>query len=140
MKGPLFVSRSRSWLGSCSATGRRIALLALPLAAALGLSLGCARSPYGDFSHVPDRRACELEVSLPNMACEEACPVKVRGALGSVAGVRRVDVDYAGKSASVSAVYPACSRAGYEQMMGNLYAQGYKARIVSSRPLMGWEQ
>lgn len=114
-------------------------VVGLPLLAASALSMGCA-SRYGNLSRLPDRKACEIEVSLPNMACAEACPVKVRGALGSVAGVRRVDVDYEGKSASVSAIYPACSSAGYEQMMDNLYAQGYKARILSSRPLMGWEQ
>jgi hypothetical protein len=65
--------------------------------------------------------------------------VKVHAALANVQGVRSVDVDYASGFASVTANYPACSATGHEGMMRNLYHQGYKARIVSSRPLMGWE-
>jgi copper chaperone CopZ len=102
--------------------------------------VACGGSPYGDFSSVPDREACELNVSLPNMACSEACPVKVRGALANVAGVQRVDVDYDSRSAVVGAVYPACSEAGFEDMMRQLYMQGYKARVVSARSLTPWER
>jgi copper chaperone CopZ len=103
------------------------------------LSMSACGSAYGDFSKYPDRKSCEVAVSLPNMACAEACPVKVRSALSNVDGVRRVDVDYEGRVASITAEYPACSGAGHEQMIRNLYARGYKAKIVSSRPLMGFE-
>lgn len=66
--------------------------------------------------------------------------MKVRGALANVAGVRRVDVDYPSRSAVVGAVYPACSADGFEEMMKNLYMQGYKARIVSARTVNAWEK
>lgn len=116
--------------------GRALAILPCAFVALVA----CGGSYYGDFSNVPDREACEVAISLPNMACEEACPVKVRGALANVAGVRRVQVDYPGRSAVVDAVYPACSGDGFEQMMKSLYMQGYKARVVSSRTLNGWER
>ena len=109
------------------------AALATPLLAS------CARSPYGNFSNVPDRRSCVVDLSLPNMACSEACPIKVRNALSGVAGVQRVDVDYDAKRATVSASYPACSGNGYEQMIKSLYMEGYQARVVYSREPMGWE-
>ena len=102
-------------------------LMALPLAGA------CAASPYGDFSRVPDRESCTVDLALPNMACSEACPIKVRSALSGVAGVQQVDVDYDSKSATVEAVYPACSSDGFEEMMARLYARGYRARVVSAR-------
>ncbi|MBL8741142.1 MAG: heavy-metal-associated domain-containing protein, partial [Myxococcales bacterium] len=76
---------------------------------------------------------CTVDLALPNMACAEACPIKVRQALGGVAGVQSVDVDYDAKSATVEAVYPACSRDGFEDMMEKLYARGYRARVVSAR-------
>jgi len=95
--------------------------------------VSCAASPYGDFSRVPDRDSCTLDVALPNMACSEACPIKVREAIGGVEGVQRVDVDYDARRASVEAVYPACSSDGFEEMMKNLYARGYRARVISAR-------
>jgi len=118
---------------------RALAAILSFVAIASSMLSSCARSPYGNFSNVPDRKSCVLDVSLPNMACSEACPIKVQNALGSVAGVRRVEVDYDSRSATVDANYPACSSGGFEQMMKNLYMQGYKARIVSSREPMGWE-
>ena len=98
----------------------------------LPLAAGCGGSPYGDFSKVPTRDSCTVELAIPNMACGEACPVKVRAALSSVGGVRAVDVDYEGRSAVVEAVSPACSGDGFEQMVAKLYARGYRARVVSS--------
>lgn len=115
---------------------RALAVLSVSV---MGLVAACGGSPYGDFSNVPDRKTCEVNIRVSNMACEDACPIKVQSALANVDGVRRVDVDYASGFASVTAAYPACSSTGYEGMMRNLYYQGYKARIVSSRPLMGWE-
>jgi copper chaperone CopZ len=110
---------------------RLLALAALGTVAALS-ALGCGGSAYGDFSNVPTRESCTLELALPNMACSEACPVKVSSALGRVAGVRSVDVDYENRSAIVEAVSPACSEEGFESMMEKLYARGYKARVIRS--------
>ena len=78
-----------------------------------------------------DRAECTLSVSVPNMACAIACPQKVRAVLLGVNGVREADVDYDSRSAVVEAVYPACSEAGYTQMIDGLYALGYQARITS---------
>ena len=89
------------------------------------LGLGCGGSSAYHPSLAKDRSQCTLELSLPNMACSDACPVKVRRAIGSVAGVRSVDVDYEARTATVSAVYPACSGAGYDQMVSNLQNMGY---------------
>lgn len=123
------------------ATVKRSWFLALVPLSILAMSIGaCGGSYYGDFDDVPDREACELTVSLPNMACPQACPMKVRGALANVEGVRSVNVDYEGRMATVGAVYPACSSDGFEQMAKNLYMQGYKSRIVSSRTLTPWER
>jgi copper chaperone CopZ len=110
---------------------RLLALAALSTVAALS-ALGCGGGTYGDFSNVPTRESCTLELALPNMACSEACPVKVSSALGRVAGVRSVDVDYENRSAIVEAVSPACSEEGFESMMEKLYARGYKARVIRS--------
>jgi len=111
-----------------------VAVLTLPCAV-----FACGGSRYGDFSDVPTRKTCELNLVVPNMACEDACPVKVKSALFNVEGVRRVDVDFGSRTAVVDAFYPACSAEGYEHMMASLASLGYEARIVSSRPLMGWE-
>jgi copper chaperone CopZ len=110
---------------------RVLALTALATVTAAS-TWGCGGSSYGDFSNVPTRESCTLELAIPNMACSEACPVKVSAALGRVAGVRSVDVDYEGRSAIVEAVSPACSEEGFEGMMEKLYARGYKARVVRS--------
>jgi copper chaperone CopZ len=111
--------------------GRVQAFAGLCAVAALS-ALGCGGSTYGDFSNVPTRESCTLELAIPNMACSEACPVKVSSALGRVAGVRSVEVDYEERSAVVEAVSPACSEEGFEAMMEKLYARGYKARVVRS--------
>ncbi len=109
-------------------------LLALPgLVGFLWMLSACAAKPYGDYSNVPDRDSCTLDVALPNMACDEACPIKVRQALRSVDGVQTVDVDYEARRATVEAVYPACSSGGFDQMMSNLYQRGYRAKVVSAR-------
>lgn len=113
---------------------RRSALLALSSLAfaALVVASGCASSPYGDFSKVPDRASCTVDVAISNMACPEACPIKVRDAVFKVQGVRDVAVDYGAGHAQIEAVYPACSSDGFEQMIANLYARGYKARVATS--------
>jgi copper chaperone CopZ len=106
-----------------------ILLCALPI-----LGAAC-RSPKRAWNPTiaRDREACTLGVSLPNMACSDVCPMKVRGALARVKGVRAVDVDFESRSAVVDAVYPACSEAGYEQMVERLGELGYQAYIVSAR-------
>lgn len=107
-------------------------LLAASTLPALASASGCVSSPYGDFSNVPDRASCTVEIAISNMACPEACPIKVRDAVFRVQGVRDVAVDYESGRAGVEAVYPACSSDGFEQMMANLYARGYKAKIAGS--------
>lgn len=106
--------------------------LSLMLGAGFAGSLGCGGSPYGDFSNVPDRESCTVQLAIPNMACGEACPPKVTSALQRVSGVRSVEVDYEGRSAVVEAVAPACSGEGFERMIANLYARGYRAQVVRS--------
>lgn len=96
------------------------------------LGLGCGGSPYGDFSDVPERDSCTVQIAISNMACGEACPPKVSSALQRVSGVSSVEVDYDSGSALVEATAPACSAPGFERMIANLYARGYKARIVNS--------
>ncbi len=104
----------------------------LLLSLATLLSLGCGGSPYGDFSDVPERESCTVQIAIPNMACGEACPPKVSSALQRVSGVRSVEVDYEGRSAVVEAVAPACSGPGFERMIANLHSRGYRATIVRS--------
>ncbi len=107
------------------------------LGLAAGLSLlvasGCSTKPKAWSPALErDRAECTLGLELPNMACSEACPMKVRAALSSVRGVQDVQVDYDTRTATVQAVAPACGAAGYEQMIDRLYARGYRARIVSA--------
>lgn len=97
------------------------------------LSLTCCAKPKAwDASLERDRAECTLGIDLPNMACAEACPIKVRSALLRVRGVEEVQVDYDAKRATVYATWPACGADGYTQIIDNLYQRGYRARIVSA--------
>jgi copper chaperone CopZ len=95
----------------------------------------CAGRPGGNVGDVPEKRECEVALALPNMVCEEGCPVRVRAALAGVSGVRDVSVDFESKNALVDAQYPACSRAGVEDMIGKLFAKGYRAEYVGMRAI-----
>ncbi len=105
--------------------------LAVPL---LALSyLACSQPKAWDPALARDRQECTLGVTLPNMACSDACPTKVKAAIGAVRGVEEVQVDYEARRATVYARWPACGEEGYQQMVDNLYRGGYSARIVSAR-------
>ncbi len=92
----------------------------------------CSKPKAWDPALEQNRSECTLGLSLPNMACAEACPIKVRAALARVRGVDDVQVDYDTRTAVVHATWPACGVDGYEQMIANLYQRGYRARIVSA--------
>ncbi len=90
------------------------------------VSSGCASSLSG----IPDRKECNVALAVPNMVCQDGCPIRVRMALANVSGVRGVDVDFTGRNALVDATYPACSEHGVEQMIAELGAKGYRANFV----------
>lgn len=93
--------------------------------------IGCA----GSLSGVSDKKECQVALALPNMVCEEGCPIRVRSALARVGGVRDVDVDFNSKNAIVDAAFPACSRRGVEEMLSALRAKGYDASFVQMRAI-----
>ncbi len=102
---------------------------------ALGLVFGvaaCGGSP-GSADYPQERARCTVEVALPNMACETACPIKVRALLGDVEGVQRVDVNFEERRATVDGVWPACGHEGFDHMLKNLASRGYEGRIISSQ-------
>jgi copper chaperone CopZ len=109
-----------------------MARVAAVLLLAMVLAIGCSKPKAWDPSLEKNRAECTLGLSLPNMACSEACPIKVQQALSRVRGVEEVEVDYDSRTATVHASWPACGAEGYEQMIGNLYQRGYRARIVSA--------
>ena len=74
-----------------------------------------------------------MEVAVPNMACETACPIKVRALLASVQGVEQVDVNFEERKATVEGVWPACGHRGMENMLDSLATRGYTGQIVSSQ-------
>jgi copper chaperone CopZ len=93
----------------------------------------CAgQSGWSEGAAVPERASCTVELAVPNMACGEVCPGKVRQALASVRGVQEVSVDFGSRSAAVVAEYPACSGDGFEEMIENLHDLGYEGQVVSS--------
>jgi copper chaperone CopZ len=106
----------------------RSAVLVAPLAIVFGL--GC-KPKYQAFP--AERARCTVTMSLPNMACGTACPIKVHQAIAAVRGVEDVEVVYEERMATIHGVYPACGHDGFEDMLDNLAARGYKARIMSSR-------
>lgn len=94
--------------------------------------LGCGGSP--DAADFPTERArCTVEVAVPNMACETACPIKVRALLADVEGVQDVNVDFEHRHATVEGVWPACGHKGFRQMLANLATRGYQGQIISSQ-------
>lgn len=115
-------------MGSVCRFSAVLVLLLVPAA----LGLGCGKPKAWDPALERNRAECTLGIDLPNMACAEACPLKVRSAIARVRGVQDVQVDYEAKKATVYAAWPACGADGYEQMIDNLYQRGYRARIVSA--------
>ena len=102
---------------------------------ALGLLVtvgACGAGP--DEADFPVERArCTVEVAVPNMACETACPIKVRALLADVDGVENVQVSFEERRATVEGVWPACGHKGMRKMLANLKTRGYEGRIVSSQ-------
>ena len=115
----------RAVSGSVSAVlfGGLVLLLA---AAACGGNPEAANFP-------PERARCTVDVALPNMACETACPIKVRALLSEVEGVQSVDVNFEERRATVGGVWPACGHDGFSRMLSNLASRGYEGHIVSSQ-------
>lgn len=109
---------------------RALASLLLVLTT-LSSSAACGGGPLRGASYA-ERQSCSVELTIPNMACEEKCPVSVRAALARVEGVQEVDVDFGGRSAHVAASWPACGNDGYGEMIENLGDLGYEGRIVST--------
>jgi copper chaperone CopZ len=110
---------------------RRIAAAAA-LAALVALCWACGGNP--DAADFPvERGRCTVVVAVPNMACETACPIKVRALLGDVEGVQSVDVSFEERRATVEGVWPACGHDGFRKMLANLRTRGYEGQIVSSQ-------
>lgn len=103
---------------------------ATPLAIlGLALVLGAACGGRPAVAGYPDRSRCDVGLRIPDMSCGEVCPGKVRAALASVEGVEEVEVDFGARTAHVAAVWPACGRDGYGEMLENLDEAGYRGVI-----------
>lgn len=109
---------------------KRGAVLLLPFVLSL---LGACASRYDEAGFPPERSRCTMEIAVPNMACETACPIKVHALLASVQGVEQVDVSFEERRATVEGVWPACGHKGMEAMLDSLATRGYQAQIVSSQ-------
>ncbi len=100
-------------------------------AMALGV-FACGGNP--DAADFPTERSrCTVELAVPNMACETACPIKVRALLSDVEGVEAVDVNFEQRHATVQGVWPACGHDGFRKMLKNLASRGYEGQILSSQ-------
>jgi copper chaperone CopZ len=108
-------------------------LASFMLVSGLALTLGACGGGADEASFPVERSRCTVEVAVPNMACETACPIKVRALLSDVEGVERVEVDFEQRRATVEGVWPACGHKGMRKMLANLKTRGYEGQIVSSQ-------
>jgi len=111
------------------ARGRFLSVLSGTFAAATLSGLACSGCAT-PLSNIPDRDECQVALAVPNMVCQDGCPLRVKSALANVSGVRGVDVDFSGRNALVDAAFPACSKSGVAQMIGQLHSKGYDASFV----------
>ena len=76
-----------------------------------------------------DDAYCEVMVTVEKMMCSQACPPKVKRALGSVRGVKAVDIIYNERVAYVRGSGHICTEAGQNELIPALEKQGFGGAI-----------
>ncbi len=96
------------------------------IVAIAAMVLGCTGPTPKRMSDTP---YCEVMVTVEKMMCNQACPPKVKRALGSVRGVRAVDVIYNERVAYVRGSGHLCSEAGKNELVPALEKQGFGGTV-----------
>ncbi|MFO0550057.1 MAG: heavy metal-associated domain-containing protein [Polyangiaceae bacterium] len=112
----------------------RRALAALAFVPVVGVAASCASGPTPAQQAELKNLRCSIDIRVTNMACREACPLKVRDAVTNVDGVDEVRVDYDEGRATIEARGMACKRPGTSEMVRLLNSSGYKAYLVGVDP------
>ena len=93
---------------------------------------GCRRAdaPVAGIAE-PAADQCLLTLDVTGMTCDEACTPRVRKALGGVAGVRGVEVDFPTMRAKVLAEASLCAPERHAELGKALVDAGYGGKVVT---------